>query len=215
MYLLNKAKDSIAKSFQHDSSSPLAKLNTVCRFILKNAIILALLVTALITSTIYLGKDIQNERLLHLFASFAIIQCLLSYLILKRSNGAFTLSKIKMYPFSFKDLVDISLTTGTLTISLFDIFLCYLHLFISFLMFLTAGFSIYESIENPYMKDNDNINSFTLPFISVLYIGLYTISQYSLFRCMPYHPLEYLSYIGKNISEDISSLLKKLFKFML
>lgn len=214
MYLLNRAKESITKTLQSDRSSPLARLNVVCRFILKITIIVSFSIMVLIMSTNYLGSDIHNKQLLQTFASFAFLQLLLSYTILKRSNGAYTLSKIKMYPFSFKDLIDISITTGTVTISLFDIFLGYLYFLISFLLCFIGGYSVYESLENPNMMDNESINSFTLPFASVLYVGLYLISQYAIFRSMPYHPLEYISYIFKNIFEDIISVLKKLLKFV-
>ncbi|CRG97924.1 conserved Plasmodium membrane protein, unknown function, partial [Plasmodium gallinaceum] len=152
--------------------------------------------------------------LLQLFVLLSLTFCLLSFIILKRKNGPHILSKIKMYPFSFKDLIEVSLSTGTLTISILDIFLCYLYLLVALLIFLTAIFSVYKSLENPYMRDNDNINSFTLQFISVSFIGLYTISQISIFRTMPYHPLEYLGYIIKNIGDDILSIMKKVWNFL-
>ncbi|ETW50951.1 hypothetical protein PFMALIP_01111 [Plasmodium falciparum MaliPS096_E11] len=97
-----------------------------------------------------------------------------------------------MYPFSFKDLIDVSLSTGVVTISVLDIFLCYLFLIVELLVFLIALFSLYECLDNPYMKDNENMNSFSLQFTSVSYIGLYIISQMIVFRSMPYHPTEYL-----------------------
>ncbi|CRH00520.1 conserved Plasmodium membrane protein, unknown function [Plasmodium relictum] len=214
MYLFKKAKDSIVNSLQYDNSSPLVKLNFVCKCILKYTFILSFIFIVLILLTLYLEKNLINKNILQLFAILSLILCLLSFIILKRKNGSHILSKIKMYPFSFKDLIDVSLSTGTLTISILDIFLCYIYLLAALLIFLTAIFSVYESLENPYMKDNENINSFTLQFVSVSFIGLHTISQITIFRTIPYHPLEYLGYIIKNIGDDIFSVIKNLWNFI-
>ncbi|SCN44904.1 conserved Plasmodium protein, unknown function [Plasmodium malariae] len=214
MYLFKKAKDSIVNSLQYDKSSPLIKLNYVCKCILKISFVLSFALSSIAFSTSLLGGNLINKGLLQSFAITSLLLCLLSFIILKRKNGTHILSKIKMYPFSVKDLIDVSLTTGTVTISVLDILLCYLYLTVALFIFLTAIISLFECLDNPYMKDNENINSFSLQFISVMYIGLYTISQISLFKSMPYHPLEYLGYIIKNIIEDIVCFLKKLWTYV-
>ncbi|SBT73267.1 conserved Plasmodium protein, unknown function [Plasmodium ovale] len=215
MYLFKKAKDSIVNSLQYDKSSPLMKINYISKCILKCTFVLALGLTVLMLSTLYLENDLANKSLLQTFAALSLALSFLSLIVLKRKNGTYILSKIKMYPFSFKDLIEVSLTTGTVTISVLDILLCYLYLCVALFSFLTATFSMYECLDNPYMGDNESINSFSLQFVSVSYIGLYTISQFSLFRAMPYHPLEYMGYIIKNITEDIFSIIKKAWKLML
>lgn len=214
MYLFHKAKDTIVKTLQSDKTSPLAKLTSVCKFILKNAFVLSFSFLVLITYTFYTAQDLQNKELLKIIAALVSVLGFLSFIILKRTNGCYTLAKIKLYPFSIRDLVDISLSTGTLTISIIDISLGYIYLMVAFALFLISSYCTFESIQNPNMKDNENINSFTLQFTSVLYIGLYIISQIGIFRVMPYHPLEYITFIIKNIGDDIISSCKKVWKFV-
>ncbi|KAI4837831.1 hypothetical protein MKS88_003248 [Plasmodium brasilianum] len=162
MYLFKKAKDSIVNSLQYDKSSPLIKLNYVCKCILKISFVLSFALSSIAFSTSLLGGNLINKGLLQSFAITSLLLCLLSFIILKRKNGTHILSKIKMYPFSVKDLIDVSLTTGTVTISVLDILLCYLYLTVALFIFLTAIISLFECLDNPYMKDNENINSFSL-----------------------------------------------------
>lgn len=214
MYLFQKAKDTIVKTLQSDKNSPVAKLTSVCKFILKNAFVLSFSFLVLITYTYYTTQDLQNKELLKIITALVTTLGLLSFIILKRVNGCYTLAKIKLYPFSIKDLVDISLSTGTLTISIIDISLGYIYLMVAFALFVISSYSAYESVQNPKMMDNENINAFTLQFTSVLYMGLYIISQIGIFRVMPYHPLEYITFIIKNIGDDVISSCKKVWKFV-
>ncbi|ETW63078.1 ribose 5-phosphate isomerase A [Plasmodium falciparum CAMP/Malaysia] len=198
----------------YDKSSPLIKLNYLFKVILRFTFLVSFSFLAIIVSTLYVENNIINKKLLQSFEITSLILSLLSFIILIRQNGTYILSKIKMYPFSFKDLIDVSLSTGVVTISVLDIFLCYLFLIVELLVFLIALFSLYECLDNPYMKDNENMNSFSLQFTSVSYIGLYIISQMIVFRSMPYHPTEYLGYIFKNIFEDIFCVMKKIWNFL-
>ncbi|CDO63023.1 conserved Plasmodium membrane protein, unknown function [Plasmodium reichenowi] len=214
MYLFKNAKDSLINSLQYDKSSPLIKLNYLFKVILRFTFLVSFSFLAIIVSTLYVENNIINKKLLQSFEITSLILSLLSFIILIRQNGTYILSKIKMYPFSFKDLIDVSLYTGVVTISVLDIFLCYLFLIVELLVFLIALFSLYECLDNPYMKDNENMNSFSLQFTSVSYIGLYIISQMIVFRSMPYHPTEYLGYIFKNIFDDIFCVMKKIWNFL-
>ncbi|VEV57268.1 conserved Plasmodium protein, unknown function [Plasmodium vinckei vinckei] len=214
MYLFKKAKESIVSSLHGDKPSPIIKINYICNCILKITLAICLWLCSLSFLALYLNADIINKSLFQLFSLSSLILSCLSFIILKRKNGTYILAKIKMYPFSFKDLVDVSLLTGVVTISVFDIILCYLYLLVAFAVFVIATCSIYECLDNPYMRDNENISSFSLSFISVLYMGLYVISNGVIFRNLPYNPLEYMGYIIKNIIEDIFSVTKKLTKLI-
>ncbi|CAD2108418.1 conserved Plasmodium protein, unknown function [Plasmodium vinckei petteri] len=215
MYLFKKAKESIVSSLHGDKPSPIIKINYICNCILKITLAICIWLSSLSFLALYLNADIINKSLFQLFSLSSLILSCLSFIILKRKNGTYILAKIKMYPFSFKDLVDVSLLTGVVTISVFDIILCYLYLLVAFAVFIIATCSIYECLDNPYMRDNENISSFSLSFISVLYMGLYVISNGVIFRNLPYNPLEYMGYIIKNIIEDIFSVTKKLTKLII
>ncbi|EUD73253.1 hypothetical protein YYG_01290 [Plasmodium vinckei petteri] len=198
MYLFKKAKESIVSSLHGDKPSPIIKINYICNCILKITLAICIWLSSLSFLALYLNADIINKSLFQLFSLSSLILSCLSFIILKRKNGTYILAKIKMYPFSFKDLVD-----------------CYLYLLVAFAVFIIATCSIYECLDNPYMRDNENISSFSLSFISVLYMGLYVISNGVIFRNLPYNPLEYMGYIIKNIIEDIFSVTKKLTKLII
>ncbi|ETW31882.1 ribose 5-phosphate isomerase A [Plasmodium falciparum FCH/4] len=123
MYLFKNAKDSLINSLQYDKSSPLIKLNYLFKVILRFTFLVSFSFLAIIVSTLYVENNIINKKLLQSFEITSLILSLLSFIILIRQNGTYILSKIKMYPFSFKDLIDVSLSTGVVTISILDIFL--------------------------------------------------------------------------------------------
>ncbi|ANQ08810.1 Uncharacterized protein PCOAH_00030190 [Plasmodium coatneyi] len=215
MYLFKKAKDSIVNSLQYDKGSPLIRLQSVCKGILWATFLVSFALLSLTVLTMYFDRTFfVNRDLLQILAVASFLLCLLSLTILRRKSGTYIYAKVEMYPFSFKDLIDVSLVTGTVTISVLDIFLCYLFLIVVFLTFLTALFSLYVCLDNPHMKDNENISLFSTQFTSVSYIGLYAITQFCAFKSMPYHPVEYLGYIVKNILEDIFCVVKKAWKFI-
>ncbi|GAW81412.1 hypothetical protein, conserved [Plasmodium gonderi] len=214
MYLFKKAKDSIVNSLQYDKTSPLMKLNYVCKGILRATFIVSLGLSALTMSTMYLDQNLINKNMVQILAATSLLLSMLSLTILRRKNGTYIFAKVQMYPFSFKDLIDVSLTAGTVTISVLDIFMCYLYLIVTFLTFLTALFLLYESLEGSYMNDNETLNLFSIQFTSVSYIGLYVTSQFCAFKSIPYHPMEYLGYIMKNIIEDIFCVIKKACNFI-
>ncbi|KJP87138.1 hypothetical protein AK88_03185 [Plasmodium fragile] len=215
MYLFKKAKDSIVNSLQYDKGSPLMRLQGVCKGILRATFLVSFALLSLTVSTLYFERNFFiNRDLLQTLAVTSLLLCLLSLIILRRKNGTYIYAKVEMHPFSFKDLIDVSLATGTVTISVLDILLCYLCLIVVFFTFLTALFSLYVCLDNPHMKDNQNISLFSMQFTSVSYIGLYLITQFCAFKSMPYHPVEYLAYIVKNIMEDIFCVGKKAWKFI-
>ncbi|KMZ86315.1 hypothetical protein PVBG_01838 [Plasmodium vivax Brazil I] len=215
MYLFHKAKDSLVNSLQYDKGSPLMRLTSVCKGILRATFLVSFALLLLTVSTLYFERTLfANRDLLQTLAGASLLLCLLSLTILRRKSGAYIYAKVEMYPFSFKDLIDVSLATGTVTISVLDIFLCYLCLIVAFFTFLTALFSLYVCLDSPHMKDNENISLFSMQFTSVSYIGLYAITQFCTFKSMPYHPVEYLGYIVKNIMEDIFCVVKKAWKFI-
>ncbi|CAA9988692.1 conserved Plasmodium protein, unknown function [Plasmodium knowlesi strain H] len=215
MYLFKKAKDSIVNSLQYDKGSPLMRLQSVCKGILWSTFLVSFALLLLTVLTMYFERTIfLNKDLLQTLTVASFLLCLLSLTILRRKSGTYIYAKVEMYPFSFKDLIDVSLVTGTVTISVLDIFLCYLFLIVIFFTFLTALFSLYVCLDNPSMKDNENISLFSIQFTSISYIGLYAITQFCAFKSMPYHPVEYLGYIVKNIMEDIFCVVKKAWKFI-
>ncbi|VWU49796.1 conserved membrane protein, unknown function [Hepatocystis sp. ex Piliocolobus tephrosceles] len=191
MYLFKKAKDSVINSLQYEKPSPLAKLNYVNRFILKFTFLVSFGLAALTSATLFFNTQLINKNLLEFFALSSIIISFLCLIILKRKHGIYVLSKITMYPFSFKELVDVSLTTGTVTILFFDIALFYLYLIVELLNFVIG-----------------------LQFTSVSYIGLYIISKLNVFKTIPYYPLEYIETIIKNINGDVYILIKKMWSFV-
>ncbi|GAB66922.1 hypothetical protein PCYB_102720 [Plasmodium cynomolgi strain B] len=215
MYLFKKAKDSIVNSLQYDKASPLMRLSGVCKGILRATFLVSFALLSLTVLAMYLERNFfANRDLLKALAVESLILCLLSLTILRRKSGTYIYAKVEMYPFSFKDLIDVSLATGTVTISVLDILLCYLCLIVAFFTFLTGLFSLYVCLDNPHMKDHENISLFSMQFASVSYIGLYAITQFCAFKSMPYHPVEYLGYIVKNIMEDIFCVVKKAWKFI-
>ncbi|ETW57390.1 ribose 5-phosphate isomerase A, partial [Plasmodium falciparum Palo Alto/Uganda] len=170
MYLFKNAKDSLINSLQYDKSSPLIKLNYLFKVILRFTFLVSFSFLAIIVSTLYVENNIINKKLLQSFEITSLILSLLSFIILIRQNGTYILSKIKMYPFSFKDLIDVSLSTGVVTISVLDIFLVCYEIFIKM---RTNSFNFYK-------KKKKNIYLFLPSFIFLTSTRSFSFLSYTL-----------------------------------